>query len=178
MTQGPDDDNEHTTPLPPDGWRAAAAAGPPLAAAAAVASSGPAAGLAAGPAAGMAAACRLAAAAAPPPQGWQPPPPGWQPPPGPYGYGYPPNPAAPYGIHPVTGMPYSDKSKVVAGVLQLVVPLGIGRFYMGDTNIGIAQLLVTLVTCGIGALWPFIDGILILVNDTATDAQGRPLRPS
>ena len=114
----------------------------------------------------------------PPPQGWQPPPPGWQPPPGPYGYGYPPNPAAPYGIHPVTGIPYSDKSKVVAGVLQLVVPLGIGRFYMGDTNIGIAQLLVTLVTCGVGAIWPFIDGILILVNDTATDAQGRPLRPS
>ena len=45
-------------------------------------------------------------------------------------------------------------------------------------TIGVAQLLVTLVTCGIGALWPFIDGILILVNDTATDAQGRPLRPS
>ena len=37
-------------------------------------------------------------------------------------------------------------------------PLGIGRLYMGGTNIGIAQLLVTLVTCGIGALWPFIDG--------------------
>ena len=133
---------------------------------------------AAASAAGVAAAAARRLAATAPPQGWQPPPPGWQPPPGPYGYGYPPNPAAPYGIHPITGIPYSDKSKVVAGVLQLVVPLGIGRFYMGDTNIGIAQLLVTLVTCGIGALWPFIDGILILVNDTATDAQGRPLRPS
>ena len=63
-------------------------------------------------------------------------------------------------------------------MLQLVVPLGIGRFYMGDTSIGIAQLLVTLLTCGIGAIWPFIDGILILVNDTATDEHGRPLRPS
>ncbi len=114
----------------------------------------------------------------PPPQGWAPPPPGWQAPPVSYGYGYPPNPAAPYGIHPMTGVPYSDKSKVVAGVLQLVVPLGIGRFYMGDTNIGIAQLLVTVLTCGIGAIWPFIDGILILVNDTATDEHGRPLRPS
>src|SRR6478609_4930851 len=122
MPQGPDDENENTAPLPPDGWQQ-----PPQ-----------------GPPPG-------------PPQGWQPPPPGWQPPPGPYGYGYPPNPAAPYGIHPITGVPYSDKSKVVAGVLQLVVPLGIGRFYMGDTNIGIAQLLVTLVTCGVGAIWPFID---------------------
>ena len=64
-------------------------------------------------------------------------------------------------------------------MLQLVVPLGIGRFYMGDTSIGIAQLLVTVLTCGIGAIWPFIDGILILVNDTATDEHGRPLvRPS
>ena len=75
-------------------------------------------------------------------------------------------------------MPYSDKSKVVAGVLQLVVPLGIGRFYMGDTTSGSRSCWSRLVTCGIGALWPFIDGILILVDDNATDAQGRPLRPS
>ena len=153
MTQGPDDEN--TTPQPPYGEGQPPPGPPP--------------GQQPPP-----------GSPPPPPQGWQPPPPpGWQQhPPGAYGYGYPPNPAAPYGIHPVTGVPYSDKSKLVAGVLQLVVPLGIGRFYMGDTNIGIAQLLVTLVTCGIGALWPFIDGILILVNDDTTDSYGRPLRPS
>ena len=111
----------------------------------------------------------------PPLQGWQPPPPGWAPPPGQY---YPPHPAAPYGVHPVTGVPYSDKSRIVAGVLQLVIPLGIGRFYMGYTGLGVAQLLVTIFTCGIGAIWPFIDGILILVNDDVTDAEGRPLRSS
>ena len=159
MTQGPDDEN--TAPLPPYDAQQPPQQGPPP-------------GQQPPPPRGW----QPPPPQQGPPQGWQPPPPGWQPPPGPYGYGYPPNPAAPYGIHPITGIPYSDKSKVVAGVLQLVVPLGIGRFYMGDTNIGIAQLLVTLVTCGIGALWPFIDGILILVNDTATDAQGRPLRPS
>jgi TM2 domain-containing membrane protein YozV len=171
MTQGPDD-NENTAPLPPDGWQQPPAGGwqqqPPQ--------QGPPPEWQQGPPQGPPQGQQGPPQG--PPQGWQPPPPGWQPPPGPYGYGYPPNPAAPYGIHPITGIPYSDKSKVVAGVLQLVVPLGIGRFYMGDTNIGIAQLLVTLVTCGVGALWPFIDGILILVNDTATDAQGRPLRPS
>jgi TM2 domain-containing membrane protein YozV len=85
------------------------------------------------------------------------------------------NPAAPYGFHPQTGIPYSDKSKIVAGLLQVLLPLGIGRMYMGHTGIGVAQLLVTIFTCGIGALWPFVDGILILVNDTK-DANGRMLR--
>ena len=101
----------------------------------------------------------------------------YQPPsqtPTPYGF----NPAAPYGVDPLTGVPYSDKTKLVAGLLQVVVPLGIGRLYMGHTGLGVAQLLVTIFTCGIGAIWPFIDGILILVNDDVTDAEGRPLRSS
>ena len=91
--------------------------------------------------------------------------------PGPYGA----SPQAPYGVHPVTGVPYSDKSKLVAGLLQILIPLGIGRFYIGDTKIGVWQLIVTIVTCGIGGLWPFIDGIMILVGDTK-DSNGRPLR--
>lgn len=85
------------------------------------------------------------------------------------------NPAAPYGVHPVTGVPYSDKSKLVAGLLQILIPLGIGRFYMGQTGLGVAQLLVTIFTCGIGGLWPFIDGIVILAGDPK-DEFGRPLR--
>lgn len=117
------------------------------------------------------------------------------PPPGPYGqpvygqpaYGQPPYgqtpygqpmpaiPGAPYGVHPVTGIPYSDKSKIIAGILQIVLPLGVGRFYIGDTGIGVAQLVVTLVTCGIGALWPLIDGIIILASDSK-DSDGRMLR--
>ena len=98
--------------------------------------------------------------------------PGYQQP-GYYPQGY--LPAAPYGIHPPTGIPYSDKSKIVAGLLQVLLPLGIGRMYMGHTGIGVAQLLVTIFTCGVGALWPFVDGIIILVNDTK-DADGRMLR--
>lgn len=88
-----------------------------------------------------------------------------------------PNPAAPYGVHPVTGIPYSDKSKLVAGLLQIFIGgLGIGRFYIGDTKIGVWQIVVTVLTCGIGAIWGLIDGIMMLVNDNVTDAQGRPLR--
>jgi TM2 domain-containing membrane protein YozV len=110
----------------------------------------------------------------PPPPPPPPPPPGWQQPPP--GYAAPGQPGwAPYGIHPGTGLPYSDKSKLVAGLLQILLPLGIGRFYIGDNKTGGWQLAVTLLTCGIGGLWPFIDGIVILVSDSR-DAQGRILR--
>jgi len=115
------------------------------------------------------------------PYGQQPPPPYGQQPSG-YGQAYPPYggapgmvPGAPYGVHPTTGIPYSDKSKLVAGLLQLLLPLGIGRLYAGYTGIGIAQLVVTIVTCGIGGLWPFIDGIIMLATDSK-DANGYMLR--
>lgn len=86
-----------------------------------------------------------------------------------------PQPGAPYGIHPGTGIPYSDKSKLVAGLLNIFVA-GVGRMYIGQVGLGVAQLLVTIFTCGIGALWPVIDGIIILTKDDAKDAQGRILK--
>ncbi|MBK6513938.1 MAG: TM2 domain-containing protein [Polyangiaceae bacterium] len=79
----------------------------------------------------------------------------------------------PYGIHPATGMPYSDKSKVVAGVLQILLPFGVGRFYTGHIGIGVAQLLTSFIC--IGGIWSFIDGIMMLMGNVP-DAQGRPLR--
>ncbi len=47
-------------------------------------------------------------------------------PPGGYGYGAPPgmamaNPNAPYGVDPMTGIPFSDKTKLVAGLLQILL---------------------------------------------------------
>ena len=70
------------------------------------------------------------------------------------------------------------KSKVVAGVLGILLGgFGIHRFYLGYTGIGIAQIAVTILTLGLGAVWGFIEGILILVGSgITTDAQGRPLR--
>ena len=68
------------------------------------------------------------------------------------------------------------KSKLAAGLLQIFLGcFGVGRFYLGYTGIGVAQLLVSLCTCGIGAIWPFIDGILILVGSVNVDADGNPL---
>jgi len=116
---------------------------------------------------------------------YQPPPPfppPYTPPSGAYPHAYPSayiDPAAPYGRHPLTGEPLSDKSKVVAGLLQLVGLfglVGIGRIYLGYTGLGIAQLIVGLVTCGLGAvIWGIIDAVLIL-TDRVRDPQGRPLR--
>jgi TM2 domain-containing membrane protein YozV len=96
------------------------------------------------------------------------------------------DPAAPYGRHPLTGEPLSDKSKVVGGLLQLlglVGILGIGRIYLGQTGLGVAQLLVgigvSIVTCGFGVvvpvIWGIVDAVLIL-TDKVRDTQGRPLR--
>ncbi len=109
-----------------------------------------------------------------PPPFW----PGPAPHPGTAGYPLPygeRDPQAPYGRDPVSGFPYSDRSKVVAGLLQLFLPIGIGRLYAGHTGIGIAQLLLT-VFFGIGVIWAFIDGIVILAG-RPTDGNGRPLRP-
>ena len=83
------------------------------------------------------------------------------------------DPAAPYGREPRTGIPYSDRSKVVAGILQIFLPFGIGRFYSGHTGIGVAQLLLSFF--GIGILWAFIDGIVLLAGQP-TDPYGRPMR--
>ncbi|SFB23495.1 TM2 domain-containing protein [Amycolatopsis marina] len=84
--------------------------------------------------------------------------------------------AAPPAYRPAAQVPVttSDKSKIVAGVLQIVLPFGVGRFYTGHAKMAVAQLLVTLVTFGLGALWPLIDGILLLVNG-GQDGHGRQL---
>jgi len=85
-------------------------------------------------------------------------------------------PGSPYGVDPMTGMPFSDKSKMVAGLLQIFLgTFGVGRFYTGHIGIAIAQIAVSWLTCGVGAIWPLIDGIMMLMGKVP-DAQGRPLR--
>jgi hypothetical protein len=109
----------------------------------------------------------------PPPPYGAPPPPGYGgQPPGPTpGYPYPyPLPGAPFGVDRY-GRPYSEKSKIIAGVLQIVLgTFGTGRWYTGHYGIAVAQLL----TCGGLGVWSLIDGIVMLVGEP-TDPQGRPL---
>src|SRR6185312_2902128 len=97
---------------------------------------------------------------------------------------YPPA-LAGYGYDPVTGLPLSDKSKVVAGLLQLVLGTlftlgGVGRLYAGNTSLGVAQLVTSVLAwisfwCGFALFFPFglwagawlwfvADGIVMLVG--------------
>lgn len=91
------------------------------------------------------------------------------------------------GIDPFTGEPLSDKSKVVAGLLQFFFgTFGVGRFYIGDNRIGGIQLALGLIgffgtfiligfpiLIGVG-IWAFIDAILMLTGGVR-DPYGRKL---
>jgi hypothetical protein len=76
-----------------------------------------------------------------------------------------------YGRYDLVGT--SHRNKVVAGVLQIFLPFGIGRFYTGHTAMAVAQLLLSMAF--VGVIWCWIDGIVLLVNG-GKDADGRWLR--
>lgn len=105
-------------------------------------------------------------------------------------YGYPVVPA-PYGVDPATGVPWSDKSRTTAGLLQLLLPFvgvcGVGRLYAGNVAIGLVQLLgfffgAVLVLFLVGVLvvpgiwlWTVVDGVVLLAAG-GRDGAGRRLR--
>jgi hypothetical protein len=64
----------------------------------------------------------------------------------------------------------------VAGLLGVLLgPIGVHRFYLGYQLIGILQFLACFT--GIGALWGWIEGVIILSNAPFSDADGRLLAP-
>ena len=74
----------------------------------------------------------------------------------------------------------NPKSKIAAGLLGIFLgSFGVHNFYLGYTGKAIAQLLITLLTCGFGAfvssIWGLIEGILILTGSINTDGKGNPL---
>lgn len=90
--------------------------------------------------------------------------------PAPAGYGQP-------AYDPVTGQPLSDKTKLMAGLLSILLGgFGVGRFYLGYTSLGVLQIVATVCTGGIGAVWGLIEGIMILANNSIPDSDGRKLR--
>ncbi|WP_454041798.1 TM2 domain-containing protein [Cellulosimicrobium sp. Marseille-Q8652] len=123
------------------------------------------------------------------------------------GYGqqaYPP-PGQPYGYPPQgqqvqQGQPYgypgrydpnldpAAKSRLAAGLLGIFLgSLGIHRFYLGYTGIGLTMLLVSVIgalpTFGLApaavSIWGLVEGILYLTakqGSYAVDSTGRPLR--
>jgi TM2 domain-containing membrane protein YozV len=77
------------------------------------------------------------------------------------------------GYHPAYSPIRSDRSRALAGILQLLIP-GVGRIYLGYAAYGVLQLFFTLCF-GIGYLWSIIDGIVILTGGVKLDGYGRQL---
>ena len=87
-------------------------------------------------------------------------------------YGQPMPPVIPYG--------YKQKSKLAAGLLGILIgSFGVHNFYLGYTGKAVAQLLITLLTCGVGAaisaIWALIEGIMILTGSINVDGKNVPL---
>lgn len=74
---------------------------------------------------------------------------------------------------------YAPKNKITAGLLAFFLgSLGIHRFYLGYSGIGLTMLLITICTCGYGGIitgpWALIEGILCLTG-SMNDSKGLPL---
>ena len=75
---------------------------------------------------------------------------------------------------------YNPKSKMAAGLLGIFLgSLGVHNFYLGYNNKAVAQLLITVLSCGVlsivSGIWGLIEGIQILTGTINVDADGNPL---
>lgn len=73
-----------------------------------------------------------------------------------------------------------QKSKIAAGLLGIFLgSLGVHNFYLGYNGKAVAQLLITLLSCGalsiVSSIWGLVEGILILTGSINVDAYGNPL---
>ena len=74
-------------------------------------------------------------------------------------------------------IPGAEK-KMVAGILGIVLGgFGVHKFYLGYTKEGVIQIVITLVTCGVGAIVGLVEGIMYLMKSdeefVATYVNGR-----
>ena len=95
-----------------------------------------------------------------------------------YGQGQP---AQPYGQQGmIMQQQVGSRSKIVTFLLGFFLGVfGVHNFYLGKTGLGIAQLLITILTFGIGAIitgpWALIESILALASSNFRDGDGMPL---
>ena len=79
------------------------------------------------------------------------------------------------GIDPPPGD--MQRSRIAAGILGIILgAYGVHSFYLGNTSRGLMQLLISILTCGVGAIvmqiWGILDGIKLLDGRINTDANG------
>lgn len=88
------------------------------------------------------------------------------------------------GVRVKKGSTSSDpnaKSKLATGLFGIFLgAFGVHNFYLGFTGKAVAQLLITVLSCGIlspvSAIWGLIEGIMILSSNDYKDADGNTLR--
>ena len=92
--------------------------------------------------------------------------------------------AVPYGgMEPPAG--YPQKSRLAADILGMLAgTLGLHNFYLGNSQRGLIQILVSTlgaaITCGLSTvammIWGIIEGIQILEGKINTDRNGIKLK--
>ncbi len=85
-------------------------------------------------------------------------------------------------IHGNPGGPLAtgQKSKLAAGLFGIFLGgFGVHNFYLGFTNKALAQLLISVLSCGtlaiVSYIWGLVEGIMILTGSVTVDAKGMPL---
>lgn len=74
-----------------------------------------------------------------------------------------------------------EKSRMAAGLLGIFLgSIGVHNFYLGYTGKAIAQVLISVLSCGflspVSAIWALIEGIMILTDKSYVDAEGNLLK--
>ena len=80
-------------------------------------------------------------------------------------------------LQPVAPAGYAQKSKLAAGLLGIFLGcFGVHNFYIGKTGLGIAQLAITVCSCGtlaiVSEIWGIIEGVRLLQGTIYTDGHG------
>ena len=75
---------------------------------------------------------------------------------------------------------YQPKSKVIAVILAFLLgTFGIHNFYLGYTNKGLIQLLITLISCFtlsfISEIWAIVEAVMLLTGNINKDGKGNPI---
>lgn len=66
-------------------------------------------------------------------------------------------------------MPNQESKRIIAGILGILFgSLGIHKFVLGYNKEGLMQIAISIITCGIGSVIGFIEGIVYL---TKTDEE-------
>lgn len=74
-----------------------------------------------------------------------------------------------------------SKSKLTAGLLGIFLgSLGVHNFYLGFTGKALAQLLMSVLSCGmlaaVSGIWGLVEGIMLLSGQMNVDAKGNLLK--